>query len=194
MRILQARILDCVAMSFSRGSSQPRDWTHVSQVSCVGRQVLYPEPPGKPTSALNPITSTLIRAREERQTRRRPCENRGRDYCCAARSQGMAGATRRWKRKEGSSLKASGEPGSVNTFFKKKIFYLFLIGWWLVYNIDLISVIHQHELTIGVHTSPHSWVSLPPPAHSYPFRLLQSPSFSSRNHTANSHWLSIYIH
>ena len=25
MRILQARILDCVAMSFSRGSSQPRD-------------------------------------------------------------------------------------------------------------------------------------------------------------------------
>ena len=125
MRILQARILDCVAMSFSRGSSQPRDWTHVSQVSCVGRQVLYPEPPGKPTSALNPITSTLIRAREERQTRRRPCENRGRDYCCAARSQGMAGATRRWKRKEGSSLKASGEPGSVNTFFKKNYFIYF---------------------------------------------------------------------
>ena len=28
--ILQARILEWVAISFSRGSSQPRDWTHVS--------------------------------------------------------------------------------------------------------------------------------------------------------------------
>ena len=25
----------------SRVSSQPRDWTHVSYVSCIGRQVLY---------------------------------------------------------------------------------------------------------------------------------------------------------
>ena len=31
--ILQARILECVAISFSRGSSRPRDWT---QVSCIG--------------------------------------------------------------------------------------------------------------------------------------------------------------
>ena len=30
--ILQARILEWVAISFSRGSSQPRDWT---QVSCI---------------------------------------------------------------------------------------------------------------------------------------------------------------
>ena len=28
--ILQARILESVAISFSKGSSQPRDWTHVS--------------------------------------------------------------------------------------------------------------------------------------------------------------------
>ena len=39
--ILQARILEWVAISFSRGSSQPRDWTGVSYVSCTGRQVLY---------------------------------------------------------------------------------------------------------------------------------------------------------
>ena len=26
---------------YSRGSSQPRDWTHVSCVSCIGRQILY---------------------------------------------------------------------------------------------------------------------------------------------------------
>ena len=39
--VFQARILDWVAISFSRGYSQLRDWTHVSYVSCIGRQVLY---------------------------------------------------------------------------------------------------------------------------------------------------------
>ena len=38
--ILQARILEWVAIS-SRGSPPPRDQTHVSYASCVGRQVLY---------------------------------------------------------------------------------------------------------------------------------------------------------
>ena len=37
--ILQARILQWVAISFSRGSSQVRDRNHVSYVSCTGRQV-----------------------------------------------------------------------------------------------------------------------------------------------------------
>ena len=35
--LLQARILEWVAMPFSRGSSCPRDWTHVSYVSYIGR-------------------------------------------------------------------------------------------------------------------------------------------------------------
>ena len=39
--ILQARILKWVAMPSFRGSSQPRDQTHVPCVSCIGRQVLY---------------------------------------------------------------------------------------------------------------------------------------------------------
>ena len=39
--ILQARILEWVAIPFSRGSSQARDWTRISYVSCIGRQVLY---------------------------------------------------------------------------------------------------------------------------------------------------------
>ena len=39
--ILQARIPEWVAVSFSRGSSQPRDRTRVSCVSCIGRQILY---------------------------------------------------------------------------------------------------------------------------------------------------------
>ena len=41
MRILQARILEWVAISSSRGSSWLRDQTHVSCVSCISRWVLY---------------------------------------------------------------------------------------------------------------------------------------------------------
>ena len=39
--ILQARILEWVAISFSRGSSRPRDRIFISCVSCIGRRVLY---------------------------------------------------------------------------------------------------------------------------------------------------------
>ena len=39
--ILQARILEWVAMPSSRGSSWLRDRTHVSYFSCTGRWVLY---------------------------------------------------------------------------------------------------------------------------------------------------------
>ena len=36
--IFQARILEWVAISHSRGSSRPRDGPHVSGFSCVGRR------------------------------------------------------------------------------------------------------------------------------------------------------------
>ena len=39
--ISQARILEWVALSFSKASSQPRDPNRVSWVSCTGRQILY---------------------------------------------------------------------------------------------------------------------------------------------------------
>ena len=39
--ILQARILEWIAMSSSRGSSRPTDQIHVSYLSCIGRWVLY---------------------------------------------------------------------------------------------------------------------------------------------------------
>ena len=48
-RILQARILEWVAMPSSRGSSQPRDWIHV--LLCLlpwQADSLSPVPPGKP--------------------------------------------------------------------------------------------------------------------------------------------------
>ena len=39
--ILQARILEWVVMPSSRGSFQPEDQTHISDISCIGRWVLY---------------------------------------------------------------------------------------------------------------------------------------------------------
>ena len=47
--ILQARILEWVAMPSSRGSSRPRNQTHVSCVSCIAGGFFTAEPPGKPT-------------------------------------------------------------------------------------------------------------------------------------------------
>ena len=40
--ILHARILEWIAMPSSRRSSQPRDWTCVSCISCVSRWILLP--------------------------------------------------------------------------------------------------------------------------------------------------------
>ena len=39
--ILQARIMEWVAMPSCRGSSLPRDRIHISYISCIGRWVLY---------------------------------------------------------------------------------------------------------------------------------------------------------
>ena len=47
--ISQARILQRVAIPFSRGSSQPRNQT---RVSCLGGGLFTPEPPGKPRHTL----------------------------------------------------------------------------------------------------------------------------------------------
>ena len=37
----QARILDWLAIPYSKGSSQPRDPTCISCISCIVRQILY---------------------------------------------------------------------------------------------------------------------------------------------------------
>ena len=39
--ILQARILEWVAVPSCRGSSRPRCRTYISHVSCIGRQFLH---------------------------------------------------------------------------------------------------------------------------------------------------------
>ena len=49
----QARILKWVAISYFRGSSRPRDWTHISCGSCTGRQIFLPLVPlGNPAYTL----------------------------------------------------------------------------------------------------------------------------------------------
>ena len=51
--ISQARVLEWVVISYSRGYSQPRDQTCVSCVSCIGRWFFITVPPGKPHGMLN---------------------------------------------------------------------------------------------------------------------------------------------
>ena len=46
---LQARILEWVAMTYSRGSSQPRDKICISCVSSIKVRFFTTEPPSKPT-------------------------------------------------------------------------------------------------------------------------------------------------
>ena len=59
--ILQARILEWVAISFSRGSSQPRDQT---QVTHIVKDYLLTEPPGKPWRSLPPWRKRQTRGRK----------------------------------------------------------------------------------------------------------------------------------
>ena len=51
-------LLEWVAISFSRGSSQPRDWT---QVLCIGRRILFTTKPlGEPIKVYNIIIRYCI--------------------------------------------------------------------------------------------------------------------------------------
>ena len=57
---LQARVLESVAMPFSRVSYQPRDWTHVSSASCIGRQVLTTSTTWEADNALSYIGKETV--------------------------------------------------------------------------------------------------------------------------------------
>ena len=71
------------------------------------------------------------------------------------------------------------------------VLWFFLIEVQLLYNIVLISAIHQHESATGIHYDP-SLLNPPPISHPIPnFRLSQSTRLSSLCYTVNSHWLFI---
>ena len=54
----QEGILEWVAVSYSRESSQPKDWSCISWVSCTGRSILHYCPTWKaPQSSLNPTAN-----------------------------------------------------------------------------------------------------------------------------------------
>ena len=54
--ISQERILEWVAISFSRGPSQPRDRIHIS---CIGRQILHHQATGKPGDLVSCVENLL---------------------------------------------------------------------------------------------------------------------------------------
>ena len=60
--VLQARVLEWVAISFPRGSSQPRDQTYISYTA---GKFFTTEPPGKPTQRI------LVEGRKEKKEQRR---------------------------------------------------------------------------------------------------------------------------
>ena len=53
--IFKAGILELVAISFFKGFSKPRDWTHVSCTSCIGKRFLYH------CDTWKPLTEFIIR-------------------------------------------------------------------------------------------------------------------------------------
>ena len=60
--ILQARILEWVAVPFSRGSSQPRDRTQVSYIAGGHLRSLPAEPQGKPIEmSTSPFSSSFLK-------------------------------------------------------------------------------------------------------------------------------------
>ena len=56
----QARILEGIAISFSRGSSRPRDQTRVSHVSCTASGFFPAEPLGKPHKLSIPFSHSVV--------------------------------------------------------------------------------------------------------------------------------------
>ena len=58
--ISQARILEWVPISSSRGSPQPRGWTHISCSSCIDRQILFHCTTCRAPKKLYTVTERLI--------------------------------------------------------------------------------------------------------------------------------------
>ena len=58
--ILQARILDWVAISSCRGASRSKNRTHMSYGSCAGRQILYPSTTWKAPYSENTCPNHII--------------------------------------------------------------------------------------------------------------------------------------
>ena len=54
---------------------------------------------------------------------------------------------------------------------------MFYLNWRIIMIVWWFYVIHQHELAIGIHVSPPSWIALLLPFPPYPSQLSQSTGF-----------------
>ena len=72
-RLFQVRTLEWVAMPSSRGSSQSRDWTHVSRSSCISGWFFTAEPPGEAWVTVQWWTNVICLEQPEPLTRPQPC-------------------------------------------------------------------------------------------------------------------------
>ena len=75
-------------------------------------------------------------------------------------------------------------------FTSDNTYFFFLLGGQLLYNIVVISAVHQHGSAIDINMSP----ALEPSSHLPPqptsLDCHKTLALSSLHHTANSHWLS----
>ena len=71
------------------------------------------------------------------------------------------------------------------------IYFTFLIGGYLLYNIVKFFAICQHESAIGIRISPPSWTPLPPLSPSHPLGCRKALALGSLHHTSSFHWLSV---
>ena len=78
--IIPARILEQVAISFSRGSSWPKDWT---LISCIGKSILYHWATRKASLCLeSPCSTSAQRRGSGRPLFLLPCQCPGRGRAC----------------------------------------------------------------------------------------------------------------
>ena len=102
--ISQARILEWIAISFSRGSSRPRDQAHVS---CIAGGFLTAEPPGGPRW---PDLGLSLPSSLKHQSFKKLLEERFPCFSCCVTA--LLGEHTRWLRGIESSCQA-GDLGSI---------------------------------------------------------------------------------
>ena len=176
---LPARILEWVAIPFSRGSSQSRDriW-----VSCIASRFFTVWATREATY----LPSFISLCPPSFQPKWHPSGNRSKSVCpftppclCTHCSVWMLcllliylGNLSVFFGTQGSLSSSVNSSSSHHYTFLK----INLIGGWLLYNVVVVFVIHWHESAMGVSVSP-ILNPLPPPSQSYPLGLSQCTGF-----------------
>ena len=136
--ISQARRLECVAISFSKGSSRPRDCTHVS---CIGKQVLYHlGQEGSPIWVYPKSNERVLKRKKQREisnTEGKCMWRQRQKWSYTASSQGIPGATEA----RGSKNKFFPRVFSKSLALQHLILDFWSLEWWANRFFDILS--HQ---------------------------------------------------